>query len=542
MGKDTDKIHIFHHVYLTQHGLSIALQQLHLMSTSGLLDQATSLSVSVVYDDVNLKNYFVKVLNTYNIHTTIYEKQGMGCDERETGIRIKQFADASKGDEKILYLHTKGASRHDTKHETAINYWRQYLEYFNILNWQDCVEALDRGYDSCGVLWIHGDWKTIKKSGSHYSGSFYWIKSQLIKRIPIEHFSTNSQYGRYAMEALPSIVDHKALCLHKLDSSIVNPYHDVIQPKTYIDDNNRKKIQTEIITAIPLSANSVKQYPHQLKPTVTIPPQPKIDPLLTLREYTNNSVNKKVIYTCITNGYDVLTDPLVVNDEWDYICFSNQEIKSKVWKIIRIPNDASEEVGQMVQRKIKILPHKYLNGYDVSIWIDGNIQPKVDAELIYQTHGIKPFNISAHPFRDCIYTEFDAVSAQKKETVGKLNSLRQKYLREGYPKNNGLVQSGIILRQHNNDSIIAISNNWWKFMKESTHRDQLVFNYLMWKFPNLSKHVHLFGANILKNEFNYYHHGTKNLVDLPKNYGGMKNTINNSYFYNGFNNNTRGKR
>lgn len=534
MGISNDSIHIFHHVYLTQHGLTIALQQLHLLSTSGLLNNATRLNVGIVYSDVKLKDSFVKTLKIYDIHNNInilFEHKGLNCDERVTGIHIKHFADNSNGNEKVLYIHTKGASRHDTKHETAINYWRQYLEYFNILNWRDCVDALNKNYDSCGVLWVRGDWKTIGKSGSHYSGSFYWVKSNLIKKIPLEHFSDKSMYGRYAMEALPSVVDHKALCLHKLDSSIVNPYHDVIHPKKYVDDNNIKKVQTEIITATPLITQSVKQ---NTTPNVIVKSSQPIDSMVALRDYINNSVNKKVVYTCITNRYDVLKEPLVVNDEWDYICFSDEDIKSNTWKIIRIPNDASEEVGQLVQRKLKILVHRYLSPYDISIWIDGNVQTKIDPETIYQMYYTKPFNTIAHPFRTCVYSEFDAVSSQRKDSPDRIERLKQKYLKEGYPKNHGLIQSNVIIRNHNHDSVIALANNWWKLMKEHSHRDQLTFNYVMWKFPNLSKHVSMFGANSLKNEFNFYQHGKNTLIDLPKNYGSIRNLLNGTYVYRGF--------
>lgn len=534
MGISNDKIHIFHHVYLTEHGLTIALQQLHLLSTSGLLDNATRLNLGIVYSDVKLKNNFVNALKVYDIRKNInilFEHTDLNCDERITGAHIKNFADSSKGDEKILYFHTKGASRHNTKHETAINYWRQYLEYFNIINWKDCVDVLNKDYDSCGVLWMHGDWQSIKKSGSHYSGSFYWIKSNLVKRIPSEHFTNKSPYGRYAMEALPSLIDHKAICLHKLDSSIKDPYNDVIHPKNYVDDNNKKKIQTEIITATPLITQPVKPI---TTPKVVVKPVQPMDTIIGLRDYISNSVNKKVVYTCITNGYDVLNEPLVINDEWDYICFTDQDIKSKNWKIIKMPNDTNMEIGPMAQRKLKVLPHKYLSPYDVSIWIDGNVQTKVDPDRIYRMYYTKGFNTMAHPFRSCVYTEFDAVASQRKESPDRLNRLRQKYLKEGYPKNNGLVQSNIIIRNHNHDSIMALSNNWWKLMKEYSHRDQLTFNYLMWKFPNLSKHVSLFGANVLKNEFNYYHHGKNTLIDLPKNYGSMRNSINGLYVYRGF--------
>lgn len=239
-----DKIHIFHHVYLNECGLDIASQQLHLLSTSGLLNHTTKLNIGIVHSNVELLIQFLKVINTYDTDSNIRvfpDEPNLPSDERRTGMFLKKFADESNGDEKILYMHTKGASKKDTPFELSVNYWRQYLEFFNIVNWTDCIDALNKGYDSCGVMWTEATWNSIQKSGKHYAGSFYWIKSQIIKRIPTEHFSDSSKYERYAMEAVPSLIEHKALCLHKLGPQIKNPYHDLIEPKLYVGTKDKKE-------------------------------------------------------------------------------------------------------------------------------------------------------------------------------------------------------------------------------------------------------------------------------------------------------------
>lgn len=54
-------------------------------------------------------------------------------------------------------------------------------------------------------------------------------------------------------------------------------------------------------------------------------------------------MNKKVIYTCITGGYEQLREPSFVNDDFDYICFAdNESIKSNVWQIKEIPSEFNE--------------------------------------------------------------------------------------------------------------------------------------------------------------------------------------------------------
>jgi len=40
---------------------------------------------------------------------------------------------------------------------------------------------------------------------------------------------------------------------------------------------------------------------------------------------------RKVIYTAITNNYDILKDPIAVSDDFDYICVSdNPNLKTNI--------------------------------------------------------------------------------------------------------------------------------------------------------------------------------------------------------------------
>ena len=48
---------------------------------------------------------------------------------------------------------------------------------------------------------------------------------------------------------------------------------------------------------------------------------------------------KRVIYTCITGGYDKLREPETVDVDFDYICFTDAAVSSEegVWQIRPIP-------------------------------------------------------------------------------------------------------------------------------------------------------------------------------------------------------------
>lgn len=262
-------------------------------------------------------------------------------------------------------------------------------------------------------------------------------------------------------------------------------------------------------------------------------------------------MNKKVVYTCILNDYDVLMDPIVVNREWDYICFSNSNVSSNVWNVVSIPDDANFEIDdttgdkiilspQKICRRIKINPHLYLKNYDISLWIDGSLQLKSDPEELLIRYFKNDFNIAAHPDRICAYREIDACVSAAKEKNEMLTKLWKKFEGEGFPKNMGLIQSGVLIRNNKNKDVIELNEKWWKMIKEYSHRDQLSFNYVVWKNPRLESCINLFSPRSLINEFNVYVHNTKPPMLSPivwenmySNYGRINNYLNGKLAYMG---------
>ena len=88
---------------------------------------------------------------------------------------------------------------------------------------------------------------------------------------------------------------------------------------------------------------------------------------------------KKVIYTCITDEYDKLITPKVISKDFDYICYTDSEkLKSDFWEIRKMPSEFLNYPKTKINRAIKILPHKILQEYDLSIWVDANVSINAD--------------------------------------------------------------------------------------------------------------------------------------------------------------------
>ena len=194
--------------------------------------------------------------------------------------------------------------------------------------------------------------------------------------------------------------------------------------------------------------------------------------------------NKRVIYTCITGGYDTIIEPKVITSGFDYICFTdNMAMESSVWEMRPLPKE-TEKLSQIKkQRYVKINPHLLLSEYDVSIWVDGNVTIKSNLNEFVDKFLSTEYSIYVpkHPSRDCIYAESKTVLAMKKDVKENVDPQIERYRKEGFPKNYGLLQSNIMLRKHNEEDCVRFMEQWFEELKNGSHRDQLSFNYVAWK-------------------------------------------------------------
>lgn len=209
------------------------------------------------------------------------------------------------------------------------------------------------------------------------------------------------------------------------------------------------------------------------------------------------SNGQKICYTTITGLYDVLISPTIVSEGWRYICFTdNKDLKSNIWEILPIPTELCGLSNVKKQRLLKIMPHRYLPYYDECIWVDGNITIQCNLD-VFKTNFCKGDICTVkHPERDCIYDECDAVLKHTKDTVENVEEIRMKLKDLGYPKHNGLGETGLMYRK-NNDGVKRLCDEWGlQMLINSTHRDQLTFNYAAWK---TKQSIHYFPKDVVRN-------------------------------------------
>ena len=190
-----------------------------------------------------------------------------------------------------------------------------------------------------------------------------------------------------------------------------------------------------------------------------------------------------VIYTALVGEYDEIKQPLVVDDRFDYILFSNniKEDRVGVWQIR--PILYYDRDNTRVCRFVKTHPDVLLSAYKFSIWMDASMQ--ICTSFVYE-RAIELYNskiqISSmwHLVRKCIYEEAFAVVHGMVEHESVVVKWCHKLRKDNYPQYNGLCETGFLYRKHTN-SVKKFNNLWWTCIDNYSRRDQLSFNYVLWK-------------------------------------------------------------
>lgn len=174
-------ISVFWHICGINHWKEIAEDQFRTMSASGLLDRADRVMVTYLGQnrkDIGwLESKSRKIeINNYSPDTKHYERM---C--------LNGLHDWSKSnDATVLYMHAKGVSR--TNNKKNVWGWRKMLEYFTVENHERCLREMN-GVDALGGNLCMVNRKSIEECqmpghGLHYSGNFWWARTQYIRTLP----------------------------------------------------------------------------------------------------------------------------------------------------------------------------------------------------------------------------------------------------------------------------------------------------------------------------------------------------------------------
>jgi hypothetical protein len=206
-----------------------------------------------------------------------------------------------------------------------------------------------------------------------------------------------------------------------------------------------------------------------------------------------------LIYTAVTDGYDLLRPPM-----------PQPHINARCVAFVKCPDAMRNrchtfELRQVCQKfsepnrnaKIhKMLPHIYFPRASYSLWIDGNIElgsllPTTFIEQSLEEADVAVFH---HTRRRCLYSEASTCIEAKLDNPNIIMAQVVRYTQEGYLGGQGLASGSIILRRHT-PRVASFNECWWKEIQRGSRRDQISLNYAahmtqvrLAYFPNSLRH------------------------------------------------------
>lgn len=195
-----------------------------------------------------------------------------------------------------------------------------------------------------------------------------------------------------------------------------------------------------------------------------------------------------VIYTVMTGGYEGILQPLVMDDRFDYVLFSNDYKDSQIgcWHIRHIPLAVDPNDNKRLSRYPKTHPELLLSEYEASLYIDANIQIAdswvydriIELANLHVNHaGVKLLATG----RDDIYRHaYDMCVMRAEHDTDAIRHCHALY-RKGFPEHWGLNENNIIFRTHT-ELMKQVDEEWWWWIKNYSYRDQFSYMYCLWKY------------------------------------------------------------
>lgn len=221
---------------------------------------------------------------------------------------------------------------------------------------------------------------------------------------------------------------------------------------------------------------------------------------------------KKVVFTCITNRYDNLSELRCLgytHPDWDYVCFTDDSDlisahEFGIWQIRPLQFTNLDVIRNA--RRHKIQPHILFPEYEESLYIDGNVN--IISPFIFQEIERRKTDllIPQHATRKCIYEEFDFLLARHVIDVTLGNAQIDRYRKEGFPQNYGLHETNIIYRRHHVPEIISMMEDWLYAIENFTQRDQMSLSYVFWKHNRKIKQYSIPNARLENPNFCVFSH------------------------------------
>jgi hypothetical protein len=188
-------------------------------------------------------------------------------------------------------------------------------------------------------------------------------------------------------------------------------------------------------------------------------------------------MKRVAVYTANFGAKDTVPE-IIREPNVDYYCFTdNENFTGEGWEIIKMLPVLGH---RKMARWLKANSHILFREYDYTIWVDGRIKLDTPVKNFIGLLGDNHIATSRHRKRDCVYDEGDACIKFKLGNEEVITNQLKEIRKKGYPEHAGLSETGVLVRD-NSEFIVEFNGIWNMFLMTHSIRDQLSFNYILWK-------------------------------------------------------------
>lgn len=188
------------------------------------------------------------------------------------------------------------------------------------------------------------------------------------------------------------------------------------------------------------------------------------------------------VYTTLYGAWDRLPEqPVRSGSAVDFIAFvGDPAVTSNTWQVRHVPPLLPDDFVRS-SRFAKLLPHRLLPDYDMSLYIDCTVRLEQTPEALFRdllTGQTETMACFSHPDRTDVLAEAEAIIDLGLEDPAVCLTQMAAYRRAGFMGGAPLIWGGLLIRYQNNPAVVDCMERWFAHVLRYSRRDQLAFPFV----------------------------------------------------------------
>lgn len=158
------------------YSISLMMEQMETLKSSGLLDAAEDLTVCVNGDSEN-----ILAAMSLAPENSRFVNNGPGAQGLLATVNALRKWSIDNPNRMVCFFHAKGLTHPGD--DFCIR-WRKCMEKHVIKNWRTCAEHVDSGVDTVGAHWLTKEKYGNSVTFPFWGGQFFWANTSFLAELP----------------------------------------------------------------------------------------------------------------------------------------------------------------------------------------------------------------------------------------------------------------------------------------------------------------------------------------------------------------------